>query len=494
MSCPPFTYDAAGRRGLGVVQPHSGIDYPFVTPSEEIRYLFADFFFAYEEPADYDPALTPRRLPLQIAWVYGLGCVENTPPDWAPTPTHTADLVLKDADGTIVFDSTTADYFAETVWNTVYRIYEWRKDGDTCRIVVHTAWNDNGYGPSPRNYSEHIEPDRAVLDVRTTVRIPPRVKSLSAILETIARQQATLAAGYNIKLEVEDLGFRQGRRRQTRITVSAVPGAGLGRYADCAEEDPPLRKLQGVTPDAHGDVYIAATDCYSVRQPTTVVNDVPRRLLPSRSLDHVSPHLIIANSCKTPCCDCVDFIAAAEYLNQLRDEYKALADRVIAARDVYHENRSRWLAAAACREGQALQVTVVPQTGPFVDIAGQFTNQTNECITNVAIQFELSATPAVTPELVCGTTLIWTSLPRAEGVPYVLQGEWSTYRAYFEAVKPGDSVRVRFRLKFPTVGLSADGEPFAVTATLTGSANGQTVGSAVPPTKTATLNSIDESC
>jgi hypothetical protein len=70
MSCPPTAYSAYGRRGIGVIQPQSGLDYPFVQPSDDVRYLVSDFYLAYED----DETTT---LPLRISQITGAACVAN---------------------------------------------------------------------------------------------------------------------------------------------------------------------------------------------------------------------------------------------------------------------------------------------------------------------------------------------------------------------------------------------------------------------------------
>lgn len=100
MSCDPI-YTPDGRRGIGVNQPQSGLDYPLIAPSADIQYLLADFYLAYEDTAQ------EFVHPLRVKWLYGVGCAPNTAPSWAPTPTHAADILIVDATNRTVFNSTT---------------------------------------------------------------------------------------------------------------------------------------------------------------------------------------------------------------------------------------------------------------------------------------------------------------------------------------------------------------------------------------------------
>lgn len=493
MACPDFELHVDGRRGIGVLQQQGGLDYPLVTPSEDIRYLLADVYFEYEDPADYGGE-GDYVLPLAIAWAYGLGCVESDPPSWAPTPTHDADLVLKDAAGTIVFDSTTADFDVRD-WNEAYTVYEWRTDRAVCRLVAYSAWSTTERAPQPRNHNLHLEPERAVIDSRCVHRIPARVRSVRVVLDTIEREGLVLATDNNVRIDVEDRGFRAGRRRETILTFHAIPGEGTGRYTSCEEGDNPIRRIAGVGPNEHGDVFIAATDCLWLRQPLTLTDESPRTYVPTRSIIESAPHLLLGNDCG-PCCTCEEMVDSAQFMNQLRNEYKAIATRVNASVAGYHTARQRWLDGVACREAQPLRLVVLPQSGAFVDVAGQFCNQTDQCQTNLILVFQLSTTPdGVEPTISCNATRI--SRGGATGEPYVVENAFPIYRAYWDSVDPMQSVNVRFRLRFPNNGLTDAGEPVALSVLLTASLNGTALqydASPITVEKAATLNAIDNSC
>ena len=98
------------RQPIGVNQPPSGgTNYPFVRPSEDIQYLLGDVYLSYP-----DDSYT-YEYPLRIEWLYGFGTAPVTPPAGYPTPTHTHDVIIKDANDVTVFDSTLADSY-RIVW------------------------------------------------------------------------------------------------------------------------------------------------------------------------------------------------------------------------------------------------------------------------------------------------------------------------------------------------------------------------------------------
>lgn len=499
MACDPHEFDPRGRQGIGVAQPQSGIDYPLVRPSDDIRDLIADLWFSYDDPADYDSGEVPLVAPFEIVWLYGIGCVTNTPPAWAPTPTHSADIVIRDATGRLAFDSTTAS-FDSTDWSDAWRIYEWKSDSAVCRLVCHTKWSAEGNSPEPRFYNLHIEPLSARITERAVVRNPKRVKSLSVVLDTLTDTRVDFQCGYNFDMSVRSAGFKPGKRNETVITMSAEPGKGIGRFDDCAGSELYLRRVNSVGGDTYANLMLSGTDCMYVRQPTVLVSTEPRVVITAIQDNPTAAHLQVGDDCG-PCCDCDDFISLAEDMNNLRDDYVDLGNTVMRNRTLYHSNRDRWLAGAACREVKPIRVAVLAQTGPYVDIAGQFCNQSGNCRTNIALVFTLSTTPedfsVEAVELVCGGTLITTSIPKETNVPYVLQGGYPVYTALWDTVNAFDSVKVRFRLRLPNGGVSTLSSPYAITVALTALENGNPIkhnGVTITANKTITLNSIDTSC
>ncbi len=490
-----IVYDPYGRQGIGVVQPYSGLDYPLARPSADIRELVADFFLSYEDPSTFDEGDEYVR-PFHIKWLYGVGETVDAAPGWAPTPTHDVDILIVDDDGTTVFDSTEATTFRDFAWGSTYHVYQWNDATQVCRIVVHTAWPPTG-DITPHEYDQHLVPDNGELDERTLARLPKRVRSISVVLDEFTEEEnIDFTCGNNIDIETAATTLTQGKRRDTRITFNVRPGAGTGKYSNCEETLGYVARINGVAPDVHGNLSLAATGCYYFRQPTTIVSTSPRRAVPSILLNPLAGHLKVGNDCG-PCCTCDDMIASALWMNRLRDDYASIAALVSATRDQYHANRERWLLAAACREVRPLSISMLAQNGPYIDIVGQFCNQTSECLGDLELIFDFSAVPTATGvEVVCGSTRIWETSPPAV-TPYTLGGDWPTFSAYWDSVQAFSSAKVQFRLKFPGLGLSGD-VPYAVTAGLTAKIAGEYVldpdENPVTTSGSAALNAIDDSC
>jgi|GEM_PF-7092325 len=512
--CEPFDVDVHGRQGIGVTQPESGTDYPLVSPTEDVRYLLADLYMSFDQPSDYRPDVEPLALPFHIEWLYGFGCIppdfpiptfdssssawssicsvssnslssnssEGITHDCMPIPRNAHDIVIVDATGRRVFDSTKTDItYAARDWGPRLRVVEWRDPSDAVvRLTYHTAWSPND-DPEPRNYPVYFFPTDATLDERSVEQLPKRVRSLTVVLDQLAKTAVDFNAGYNMLLQTGETSEVDGKRRTTRITFNATPGAGAGVFPGCEPEQLITRRINGVAPTADGDFFMAATDCYYIRQPTRLLNDDPRETLPQSSLlpgsvptpglpdplagtaknlpgwpvddDPRYAHLQFGNDCD-PCCDCEDYVEVAQYMNRQRNRYHIVGTDFEDHRDIYHDNRERWLNSLDCFLRYPLRIKLLPQICPFLDIAIQFCNQSDECKLGVELSVTFTTSPTGGEGVeVPGYTFI-TGASRKQGRTsvetdrYQMGGEWPTFTAYFDSVQPSQSVNARFRLRF----------------------------------------------
>lgn len=452
-SCGYFEYDAHGRQGIGVAQPRSGIDYPLVTPSDDITHLLADFYFCFDPPHYYEDV--PERVPpFHIHWLYGFGCETGDYPipveyggslsswgalctssaqsvssnssysyaDCLPVPQHAHDIIIHDANNRVVFDSTGSDItYASRSWGDRLRIVTWTHDKNaTCSIVYHTAWSPND-DPPPKTYPLYFFPSHAVLDSRAIEPLPKRVKSITVVLDNMTKTAIDFSAGYNMRITKGATTFTAGTRSKTPVTFNAVAGAGLGVFPGCEPEQLWIRTINNTSPTDEGDFSMAASGCYWVRQPTRVISTNPRITAPEISLtpgsiptiglpaanagtaknlagwptddDPRYAHLQIGNDCG-PCCDCEDYVAVANYMNSTRDRYHDIGVLTHNSLLLYHNNRQRWLNSASCMVDRALRLRLQPQICPFLDVAAQYCNHTTACQTDVELSVTLVTEPA----------------------------------------------------------------------------------------------------
>jgi hypothetical protein len=509
--------DSTAGLGIGVVQPQSGLDYPFIAPGAgadtkilaDVEGLFADFYLSYDDPGYYKT--TPKiQHPLRVYWLYGFddGPAFSTggqpiPGVQKPAPTHDVDLLVLDAQNKVVFDSTAADKFTETTWGQHYKIYEWIKttkpNEAVCRAVIYTALHTNE--SLPQRPVEFF-PRNAVLDERAVEKIPKRVLAMRVkngdCVTPWFKNKVTFVNGFNTEIQVGALnelatqfdinaGFglfaADALRQITEIAFSADAGSGFGQFGLCATQTdncaetrptnvcPPeddiilgtcfdndgeeIKSINGVTPDENGNILINADGCLYARQPTPYVNGQP---------NPTPAHVEIGADCGQ-CCACDDYVDVAKYLNVVADRYRAIGDRVAETKAVHEQNVSRWVAQRDCRIQRPLRLFIVPQPCPCVDVVLMYCNQCETCVENVLLTVRLSTTPAG------GSGRLYLDYSQVvsenESVQPTVYGGWPVFSVPFNRVQPGQSVYAKLRICF------CPEYPYTLNATLTGvQANG----------------------
>lgn len=460
MSCDDYTYSPRGRGGLGVIQPQSGLDYPFISPSEDVRYLLADFYFAYDDPGLYDNEIAQASHPLKIKWLYGFGCEENSAPEDAPTPTHSADILIVDANDTVIFDSTDSVFTAK-LWGDDYKIYEWQKSNAVCRAVVYTTWAPDE--ANTRQYFMHIAPESAVLDERAVYKMPKRVTSIKALNNTIKNSDLDLLCGYNIGMDVTP-NTERGLRHTNEITMNAGPGLGIGRYSDCTDEPPDIVNLNGASGP---DITIAATDCLWVRI-DTVFDEDQVKLIPQKT-PSVNPiqypdgttKVFLGSNCPA-CCDCADYVNTGRYMNCVRAYYDDIGAQTHEVLLQHSNNIERWLTQRECRIQKPLKVEMTPQLCPEIDVLVQYCNLCEKCAEDVNLQIQFTTYPFGGTVSIkhCHTVL---NSGAARNFPYQIPTiAPNLFAVNFGKVSAGNSSEVTFRVEVDPPA------PLSVTATVSG--------------------------
>jgi hypothetical protein len=385
---PAPLYLNYGRLPIGRAQWTSG-DYPLLDPQDDVEHLLADAYLWYEDPADYDAAETPFVGPFELAWLYGFGDLPADPPEYAPAPAHLLDVLVRDATGRTVFDTTTATDFATRAWGTRLRIHEWRAEGRILRLVQHTAWPPEGAAPEERAYGFHIAPEDGRLNPMAVLRAPKRLRAL-VVGDVTCRGPVELVGGYNTRVaapsEVVIPGLPSaGVRPRLQASIAIEPGAGEGRYPSCEDEQPPRSVLtvNGVGPDAAGDVRLEAAGCYRVGLPGEPSGGV---------FAVVSPHTLeVSNDCD-PCCDCDAYVEMKLAIDAVYAKLQQAAAALLAAKDQYALAREDWLAEAACRAGQPSgRLTVEGACAGFFGGSLVFCAKNRECGGPLEVSIEVSA-------------------------------------------------------------------------------------------------------
>lgn len=504
--------------GVGVVQPQSGLDYPFVSPGLsadptyllDVRELFADFYLSYDDPGYYKQ---PEKIvnPLRIYWLYGFG----SGPAWSagaapipdvpvPAPTHDKDLIVVDSNNKVVFDSTKADSYDEFTWgennNAHYKIIEWRQNFDgeaettrvaVCRAVQFLNLHTNTAIPvRPVQFC----PRNAALDERTIEKIPKRVLAMrvqnGACVTPWFHEKITFVNGHNTEIEIGSAAAilpgaptlsGESLRIQNDIMFSAAAGSGAGQFGLCAtgicEEDTPtnvcppgedvvvkicedsvgekIKTINGVGPDAYGNVNISAGDCIFVRKPADYTAGNPHNYATVDG-QQVYSVMHIGADCP-PCCACDDYLNTAAYIKNVADQYNVIGDRAADVQQLHEQNIERWEAQRNCRTQRPLRILLVPQACPCMDVVAMYCNQCEACDENVKLTISFSS--AAVGFLDARYTQI---VGNEYSAPTTITGGWPIFSVEFPTVKAGASVYLKFRLCFCPTG------PFAITGTVTG--------------------------
>jgi hypothetical protein len=463
MSCEDFFISADGRKGVGVVQPQSGLDFPLVSPSGDVALLLADFHLSYDDPGYYTAGPAPEFVhPLRIEWIYGIGCDESES-SASEAVTHSADLRVVDANNVVVFDSTEATYFDRHAWSADYEIIEWRTSDAVCRAVAYTSWAS---AFEPKDFPLSFYPENAVLDERAVQKLPRRVRTIKVrqgniVLGTpIAVGSGRFEAGYNMNLTVTG-PTTTALRRGTNVTFAAEPRK---EYNDCNDEpSEPVIAINGVRGN-DGDFTITGADCVYARRPTTLGNG---EVTPQTHLG-ANGYYKIGSDCPA-CCDCPDYVESATYMNRIRNRYKTIGKRTHEVKILHEDNIQRWIENRECRLEKPLKIVMTPQCCPIMDVLVMFCNQCQSCAENVVLNVAFGSFPGGTvgvPQ--CGFTIMYAPGVSGEKVP--LLGVWPNFAVALPPVDVGNSAYVKFRLKFDPREY-----PYAINATLTGTKGGSPV-------------------
>ena len=471
MTCGNFLYSKNGRRGIGVNQPQSGLHYPFVAPSIDVRYLLADFYLSYREGAN------SYTHPLKIVWIYGLGCIPTSRPAGVPQETHPADILITDANGLTVFNSTLAPNFSTWGWGSRhpdatagaaydYQIYQWLSDTAVCRLVAYNTWvapEDVGADEDvAKNYPAHILPANAILDERCVYKTPKQTTSIRVRNGQSISSKLTgnldFEYGYNTTFSTA-ARQRRGIRTTNGVTLNVEPGTGRGKYQECPESADVLYSINGLTGP---DILISALDCLWTTLPTTTTTSIDGQttLTPVKQPNKQNaPNILLASNCPA-CCGCDDYVQVGNYMNRTADRYRPIGDAVSFIVQEHTDNIARWERQKDCRLKRPLQIDATEQRCPLIDIVAQYCNQCDECATNVKLKirvetFTLDEDGNTVPfdntaSLECGYTNITTPYEgtRLEQITTGTENGVQFFTANLGKIDIGNSGKVEFRLRF----------------------------------------------
>lgn len=433
---PVLTPELLEYERIAVDQPPGGGSaYPFAR-GHVLGALVADFYLAVPRVAG----------PVRLVWLHGFGLIPAAPPPDTPDPVHPRELLVADAAGAVVFDSTAATAYHDVGWGA-RRVVEWVTPAGVARLVFYMG--QLGVWPAEIAYAD------AVLDPRTCVPVPLRVRTV-AVGGVASGGAIELAGGFNLALEPAP-AVAGGGRSTAAVTIAAVAGAGQGRKSDCAETVATLNTINGIAPDGRGNFRIEASGCYRLERVVAVDPRGPGRLARFAAAEDRAS-LRLSNDCG-PCCTCDDFVSTYRGLSRVHGDWATVSHNAEAARDRYRDNAARWASQKECRAAQALRAIAVREPACKVFVGTSFCNPTPCCITQgeVRLTIQRRTDGAVDWDEVptdIAVVAAYVSGPTTDGdqryAPEVRYAAGAAVvRCLFDAAMPGAAILAKLRILIP---------------------------------------------
>jgi hypothetical protein len=324
---------AEGGYGTGV-NPN-GVYFPFIQEVSGAERLFADLYLGHR--------VTTAVLPLRVTYIKNFT---------QPVTEGRAEMTIVDANGSTVFNSTSAAEYRNKDWSDRFRIHEWISDDAVLRVVQHTGQNDL---EDVLVYPSEQTLTNAILDERTAELWPDNVLSF-VVNGYPVKGEVEFVGGYNFETKLNSITRSSGKAHVNKVYVSAEPGSGLGREEGCTgTTEYPIRAINGVKPRDDGSFILSPTDCLWFANPGTVS--------PQDRIKHIAYQftngLLLKNNC-LPCCSCDDFVNTYQGIRKLYNTYSALGTRATNVRNQHASNVDRWLNQKDCRETDPVKINIMP--------------------------------------------------------------------------------------------------------------------------------------
>ena len=406
----------------------NGTDFPFVSPSSDIRGLFEDMHLSYS--GSY-------KLPLKVTSVVGFN--SDNP--------SVATVTITDAEDNVVFSTSDAIDSSNSSWGSNRIVYSWTTLEAVLTIVQ--------YFTSATSVS--IYPESSVLDERVSLKETDKVNRIF-IDNTEHLGDIYLVAGNNIAFTAVSATAVEGKRKANNIQISAVAGSGTGIYPFCPTGcvQTFISTLNGVRPDIYGNMALVTKDCY-----WTGVSGISNGQLYQPSNQNT---IDLNNNC-SPCCECEDFVKTYKGIKNLYTKFKGLGDRSMKVRSQHYSNQDRWVDAKTCREEHSMKLFALPISGGRASMLVAYCNVSQNTIGPIRVEVNMASSTQASPEDNLGdivaNSVVW--YPPKGGSPLVIEpeGDWPNYIFRWDSIAPGRSAKIRFNVEIPD---AADGDLIQVNA------------------------------
>jgi len=315
-------------------------------------------------------------------------------------------LVLKFEDGTTLTSLTAGDNFISTVFGS-FTVYAWRKSTTigagftsedlTARLAVLTA--ELGMFGFP------LSPVQGFL---LSSLVNPRIPRIRRLAVAIAGQACCTGGGFT----GNDIILEEGNNIQIRriegsaagglgivdvdvtrvpevLEISAIAGAGSGRFIDCDVTIPPLKRINAIGPDTRGDFKLEGRDCVWTER--KVDTEAPAIRPNTDYLATVLENLLQLHQNCDACCQCAEYGSAYEKLSEIWARARDVADRVERVRQQYNILAATVNAIKPIREtGLGVRLQVVSRPDFHLAVSALCHNDGAQSLGLTRLRFSLS--------------------------------------------------------------------------------------------------------
>ena len=444
-------------RGAGV--EFEGSNYPFVEPSDDVEGILADLWVAHY--------VTNAVGPLHIAQMFNFdrlyAGVTNLPGQ------HLTDLYIKDANGLMIVDTTTATAYRGEFFGNRFFVHEWTFPDRICRAIQHTKLSSSR--EAGQSVSSSLVPVNGILDERTNDLMPARVLSIK-VGDIVLNGDIILQPGYNMEIAQNPASGLQSSIINTTsllgagsdtivvestIQFAAIAGSGAGLYPGCIPEDEiGLRTINKIKPTDKGDFHLNGEKCIFVAPPF-VTGD------PS----HIIPYALqIGNHCGQ-CRPCGSYVDAYRELRDIHANLNSIAGRAEHDRDLLRDldTQIETVIAGCIKSITGSVVGGKDFQATSVAVSVQITNITSVCYKNVNLTVDMGFSGGGTPYVAHAGGFDVDATGKAE--PWYGAAYPTTTKTWTE-IGPSSSVRIHFVLVWlATPPATPPTGTFTLTATAT---------------------------
>lgn len=350
-------------------------DYPFLPGNHGLNQaLFLDAAITLDKTAD-----SSKRLKL-----------------YAFDPLGGPSIIIRYEDDTLLFDSSTADNFQSAVFGN-WTSLRWRFGKAFVKLIVDS--NLLVISSSFTGGTAIISP--STVDIRPSRLDKVSIRTLSDPNNTPVNITSAfeLKAGFNCDLKIadqEDSEFQlslpeaASPRHKTRISIAAIPGAGEGKYVDCAASQEILT-INGIAPDSRDNFQLVGKDCTWAE--VLGSNNGSGFVLTEGAGG--GRYLTLHQNCQA-CCQCEDYWGLYELLTSLWTQITDVASALSANKDTYNQIVNSWSSIQTCKK-LVSTLTVIPKHDWVMGVQILIRNSTGCALTGLTLDVPAFGVTGGTP-------------------------------------------------------------------------------------------------